>query len=134
MYPSSTSFAKTEAQLSSLPKRRTLRRPTTAKSRSIKSRRSKAGEPSVSPKRSYVPPGPETYTKKTEDGKYFLLEPTLTVDNGPNYKEKVYNDVNLKYAYDPRTKDYLNYAEAKCVMSIPYIVEPVRRAWMGVTK
>ena len=132
MYPSSTSFAKTEAVHTSLPKRRTLRRPTTAKSKSIKSKKSKAGETSASPKRIYIPSGPETNTRKTEDGKYYLLEPTLTADNGPDYKTKVYNDIDLEYAYDPRTKEYLNYAEAKCAISIPCIVEPIRRAWAGL--
>lgn len=39
----------------------------------------------------------------------------------------------MKYSYDPRTKEYLNYAEAKCVIEIPCIVEPARRAWAGLT-
>lgn len=107
-----------------------LRRPTTAVSRNSKSKQKKT---SSSPKRSvYVPAGPETRTKKTTDGKYYILEPTLTLDTGPNYKEKIYNDINLKYAYDPKTKEYLNYAECKCVVEIPHIVEPMKRAWAGL--
>lgn len=89
MYPSHTSLAKTEATgPASLTKRRVLRRPITAKSKStIKSKKNKSGEESGSPKRSvYVPAGPENNTKKTQDGKYFILEPTLSEDNGPNFR------------------------------------------------
>lgn len=63
-------------------------------------------------------------TKKTQDKKYYILDPTLQKDHGPNYKIKIYNDIRLSYAYDPRSREYLNYAEAKCVLDIPLIVEP----------
>ena len=46
----------------------------------------------------------------TPDGKYYVLEPTLSLDHGPNYKEKVYNDIRLKYVKDPRTNKILNYS------------------------
>ena len=48
----------------------------------------------------------------------------MTLDNGPNYKEKIYNDIRLKYAVDKRTNKFLNYAEAKCVIEIPKVINP----------
>ena len=61
-------------------------------------------------------------TAMTEDGKYYQLEPTLSLDHGPNYKEKIYNKVRLGYAKDPRSSRFLNYAETKCVVDIPKMV------------
>ena len=61
-------------------------------------------------------------TPMTEDGKYYQLEPTLSLDHGPNYKEKIYNEVRLGYAKDPRSQRTLNYAETKCVVDIPKII------------
>lgn len=39
----------------------------------------------------------EILTPMTEDGRHYILEPTLSQDHGPNYKEKIYNDVRLNY-------------------------------------
>ena len=67
-------------------------------------------------------------TKMTSDRKYYVLEPTLSLDNGPNCKAKVYNEVRLMYgkgdanAYGERR--LLNYAEAKCLVEIPVIRLP----------
>ena len=65
----------------------------------------------------------ELTTQMTEDGKYHVLEPTITVDQGPNCFAKVYNEVRLKYQMGPPNvlgeKELLPYAEAQCVMDIP---------------
>ena len=36
-------------------------------------------------------------TEMSADGKYHILAPTISHDDGPNCKEKIYNDVRLKY-------------------------------------
>jgi len=59
----------------------------------------------------------------TDDGKYYMLEPTLSLDHGPNYKEKIYNEIRLGYAKDPRSSKFLNFAETKCVVEIPKMVD-----------
>jgi hypothetical protein len=65
----------------------------------------------------------ELTTQMTEDGKYHILEPTITVDQGPNCYAKVYNEVRLKYQMGlPNVlgeKELLPYAEAQCMMAIP---------------
>lgn len=69
-------------------------------------------------------------TKMTADKKYYVLEPTLSLDNGPNCKAKVYNEVRLLYGKEAAStfsygdRQLLDYAEAKCLVEIPVIRLP----------
>ena len=58
----------------------------------------------------------------TDDGIYYVLEPTLSQDHGPNHKEKIYNDIRLNYKKDGIKNKVFNFAEAKCIINIPHIV------------
>lgn len=64
----------------------------------------------------------------TSDKKYYILEPTLSLDNGPNCKAKVYNEVRLMYGKGPANahgeRRLLDHAEAKCLVEIPVIRLP----------
>ena len=40
---------------------------------------------------------PESKTKMSPCGTYYILDPTLSLVQGPNCKDKVYNDIRLKY-------------------------------------
>jgi hypothetical protein len=62
----------------------------------------------------------------TDDGKYFILDPTISPDHGPNCKSKVYNVVRLKYARGPQN-ELLDYAEAQCVIEIPRIITILKK-------
>ncbi len=33
----------------------------------------------------------------SHDGKYHILAPSISHDTGPNFREKIYNNVSLKY-------------------------------------
>ena len=66
-------------------------------------------------------------TPMTPDGVYYILEPTLSQDHGPNYKEKIYNDIRLNYKQDKSKKKVFNFAEAKCLINIPLFVKPEKR-------
>lgn len=39
-----------------------------------------------------------------------LLEPTLSLVHGPNIKEKIYNEIQLKYQRSVKTNKLLDYA------------------------
>ena len=58
---------------------------------------------------------------------YVVLEPTLSLVHGPNIKEKIYNDVSLKYARSTKTNKLLDYAQVQCVVEIPKIVQPKKK-------
>ena len=64
----------------------------------------------------------EVKTPKTSDGVYYVLQPTLSQDHGPNHKEKIYNDIRLNYKKDNTKNRVFNFAEAKCIINIPHIV------------
>ena len=73
--------------------------------------------------------GPKTInkTEMSADGKYHILAPTISHDNGPNCKEKIYNDVRLKYGKGvPNVfgeSKMLEYSEAQCAVEIPVMIE-----------
>ena len=54
----------------------------------------------------------------TDDGRYYILAPTMSNDQGPNCKAKVYNEVRLKYARGT-SNEMLDFAQAQCVVEIP---------------
>jgi len=93
-------------------------------SESRRSRKDKETEQSITLNK---PPGTlavverEVKTPKTADGAYFVLEPTLSQDHGPNHKEKIYNDIRLNYKKDSTKNRVFNFAEAKCIINIPHV-------------
>ena len=54
---------------------------------------------------------------------FFLLEPTSSLDHGPNNQEKVYNSLKLAYLKDEKTGLMREYAETKCMLTIPKLVK-----------
>ena len=64
----------------------------------------------------------ESKTQMSHCGTYYILAPTLSTVQGPNCKDKVYNDIRLKYVKDERTGDLSDYAEARCLIEIPTLV------------
>jgi len=60
-------------------------------------------------------------------GTYYILAPTLSAVQGPNCKDKVYNDIRLKYLKDEKTGELTDYAEARCVIEIPTLVAEERK-------
>lgn len=69
----------------------------------------------------------EILTPMTDDGVYYILEPTLCQDHGPNYKEKIYNDIRLNYKQDKNKGIIHNYSEAKCIINIPHVIVEKKR-------
>ena len=65
----------------------------------------------------------EVKTPKTHDGVYYVLQPTLSQDHGPNHKEKIYNDIRLNYKINTTKNRVFNFAEAKCIINIPHVVK-----------
>jgi len=57
------------------------------------------------------------------DGPYYLLKPTLSHDNGPNCKDKIYNGVGLKYMGQEEMV-----AVARCVVDVP-VAEGQGKEW-----
>ena len=57
-------------------------------------------------------------TRKSPDGQYWILDPTLSLDNGPNCKDKVYNQVRLEYLQNDGGEPI---AETRCYVEIPVI-------------